>query len=151
MTTRSALWRLTALTAAFALTATTSGGVKDAYAYDCVMICQPEHLGGCPDDHYKFADIGEGSYWNYNWRYDPGCFYYGPGWPPCPAYECMGFAAFEAIAGWVASNNIGAIKTELATNPKVSYNAQRRAIQITGCDGSLSAHIPLPEAIASVL
>ena len=52
----------------------------------------------------------------------------------------------------VRSRDLGALYS-LASSPssgsRITYNAQRKAVQIVGCDGAIVAHIPLTQAMTT--
>jgi hypothetical protein len=51
----------------------------------------------------------------------------------------------EAIHRSLLANNLDAVRTIVAAQPRVVINNDRNAVQVVGCDKSIFAHIPLTQ------
>lgn len=76
------------------------------------------------------------------------CTYYGGGGGLCGEHNwCNPFASVlaEKVQALVADNNIEELMRLRATEPDLHVYGPRRAIQVSGCDDNMIAHIALSE------
>ena len=85
-------------------------------------------------------------------EYDPGTMYFGPG---CPGDTCAPEEEEEVpelLVLAIDRGDIPVILRELEARPeRVWLNADRNAVQLAGCGGTVVGHIPISSALSEAI